>query len=126
MPTTSTEAYEMPEDRGLKYDDGKTPWHLMPWDALEAVAEVLAFGARKYAPRNWEKGIHHERLFAAAIRHLVAWHQQRREGESLPRDPESSLPILAHAACCVLFALALELRELREMQQFITRTTKEC
>lgn len=54
--------------------------------------------------RNWEKGMDFSRLFSAGQRHLIAWW----EGETI--DPESGLPHLAHAACCVLFLLALEKR----------------
>ena len=91
-------------EQGVKHDGGKLPWHLFPWDAGAAVVRVLQFGARKYADRNWEKGIPHSRTFSATIRHLTAWH----EGED--NDPETGESHLAHAVCEVLFALAFELR----------------
>lgn len=90
---------------GVKHDQGKAPWHLLPWDAVRQVVLVLAFGARKYAERNWEAGIAHSRTYAATIRHLTAWFQ---DGETA--DPETGLHPLAHAACEVLFALAFSLR----------------
>lgn len=89
---------------GVKADAGKDPWELAPWDALRAVVAVLAFGAGKYGARNWERGMAWSRLYSATIRHLTAWWQ----GEA--RDAETGLPHLAHAACCVLFLLAFELR----------------
>lgn len=89
---------------GRKADAGKDPWELAPWDALRAVVAVLAFGAGKYGARNWERGLAWSRLYAATIRHLTAWWQ----GEA--RDAETGLSHLAHAACCVLFLLAFELR----------------
>jgi hypothetical protein len=64
--------------------------------ALE-VAKVLAFGAEKYAPRNWEKGIKYSRLYASALRHAHAY----LSGEY--RDPETGLSHLAHFACCLMF-----------------------
>lgn len=89
---------------GRKDDEGKLPIDLLPFDALQEVARVLGFGARKYTRRNWEKGISYSRLFAAAHRHLWAWFQ----GEN--RDPETGLSHMAHAACCCLFLLAYEVR----------------
>jgi len=92
------------QEAGKKYDDGKMPWHLLPWAATERVVEVLAHGAGKYGPDNWRKVKPIDaRYFSAAMRHLMAW----RTGESL--DPDSGLPHLAHAACCVLFLLEDEL-----------------
>jgi hypothetical protein len=92
--------------QGIKHDQAKLPWHLLPYDAIEQVVKVLNFGANKYEDRNWEQGIAYSRLFAASQRHLTSWFQNRED-----LDPESNLNHLAHAACCVLFALALELRD---------------
>lgn len=84
---------------GLKFDDGKLPIHLLPFDALLAVTEVLQFGAKKYAPNNWRKGFVYSRLFRAAVGHLWSWWM----GDD--KDNETGLSHLAHAACCVLFLL---------------------
>ena len=89
---------------GRKDDTGKDPWHLLPFDAIRAVVKVLAFGAGKYAPRNWEKGMAWSRPYGALLRHLAAWW----EGECL--DPETGMSHLWHAACCVLFLVAYEIR----------------
>lgn len=86
-----------------KHDDGKPRCDLLPPAALLRVADVLGFGARKYAPHAWrEVPDGHRRYLAAALRHVFA----RMRGERL--DPESGLPHLAHAACCLLFALELD------------------
>jgi len=95
-----------PAPPARKADTGKAPWHLLPYDAIGAVVAVLGFGARKYAERNWERGLSHSRTFAATQRHLTDWFQL-----GLDRDPETGLHPLAHAACEVLFALAFALRE---------------
>lgn len=89
---------------GTKHDAGKVRLDLLPPDALLEIGRVLSFGAVKYAPRNWEEGIDHGRLYAAALRHLLAW-QQRED-----RDVETGLPHLAHAACCVMMLLSSSLR----------------
>ncbi len=87
----------------VKNDQDKPAAHLLPTVALEAIAQVLAFGARKYAPNGWRKVDKRTRYYGATLRHLFAWHR----GETL--DPESGLPHLAHAACSLLFLLESEL-----------------
>lgn len=87
---------------GLKFDADKPSLSLLPFDALEEVAKVLDFGARKYDAHNWRKGMEFSRLVSAALRHISAWNL----GED--NDPESGLNHLAHAACCILFLTALQ------------------
>jgi len=92
------------EPSGTKNDAGKPPIDLVPTDGIRAVAAVLAFGAKKYDRNNWRKGIITSRLYAAAMRHLMAWN----DGEDT--DPESGLPHLAHAACNIFFLLEQQAR----------------
>lgn len=91
-------------DAGRKDDTGKARLDLLPPELLLRVGEVLDFGARKYAPRNWEKGIAYSRVFAALQRHMWAWWA----GED--KDAETGLSHLAHAGCCLAFLLAFEER----------------
>lgn len=91
-------------DEGVKFDAGKPRWELLPFDAIDDVADVLRFGAGKYGAHNWSKGMAWGRLLGAALRHLGAW----ARGKNI--DNESQLPHLAHAACCVLMLLALTKR----------------
>ncbi len=91
---------------GFKTDTGKTPWHLFPWDAAVAVCTVMQIALSKYPKRNWEKGMDYSRLWDAAIRHLTAWHN----GENI--DPETKQSHLSHAACCVLFLISYEIRNI--------------
>lgn len=95
----------MDTPKGLKLDHGKLTYHLQD-DAAEAeMVAVLTFGAVKYDPGNWAHvEAAEDRYYDAARRHLAA----SRRGEIL--DPETNLATLAHAACCVHFLLALELR----------------
>jgi len=88
---------------GRKDDIQKAPWDLLPWGAVQAVVDVLEHGRRKYDADNWRNVPEpRRRYFAAMVRHMVAW----RRGEKL--DPESGFSHLAHAACCLLFLLELE------------------
>lgn len=88
---------------GLKADGAKPPVDLLSTAALLATAEVLGFGARKYATHNWRKGIEWSRVLAAAMRHIIAFNA----GQDL--DPETGLSHLAHASCCIMFLLEYQL-----------------
>jgi hypothetical protein len=87
---------------GTKFDDEKDRWDLLPLGAVRAVVQVLAYGAKKYAPDDWRKVPNaRRRYYAAGLRHLTAWWL------GSPIDKESGLPHLARAACCLLFLLEL-------------------
>jgi hypothetical protein len=90
---------------GIKHDQDKVRLDLLPTDAIEEIAKVLAHGANKYGHRNWEKGFTWSRLYGAVLRHLFAWFK----GED--KDPETGLSHLAHAGCNILFLLTFELRK---------------
>ncbi len=97
-----------PASNGMKYDGGKPRMDLLlsgcP-QALTQVAEILTFGAAKYAAHSWQtvpQG--DERYLAALLRHLTA----HAGGED--KDAESGMSHLAHAACNALFILELEAR----------------
>lgn len=89
-----------------KHDSGKDRWSLLPFDAISEVVKVLMFGANKYEAHNWSKGADWSRYFDATMRHMTAWWMRD------PHDPQSRLSHLAHAACCILFLIASELRNL--------------
>jgi len=82
---------------GLKYDQEKPRMDLLDPEFLEGLANVLTFGAQKYAAHNWRSGIALSRCIAAALRHLGAFNR----GEDV--DPESGYSHLYHAACCLMF-----------------------
>lgn len=91
---------------GIKYDGEKPKMHLLPPKAITEVAKVLTFGAQKYDEENWRKLDNLQaRYSSGALRHIFA----HLDGESL--DPESGLSHLAHAICCLVFKLEIELEE---------------
>ena len=83
---------------GLKFDQGKTRFGLLVPEFVRAVAEIVTFGAAKYAPNNWQH-VESERYVDALLRHIYAW----LEGEQV--DQESHLHHLAHAACNIMFLM---------------------
>jgi hypothetical protein len=85
---------------GIKYDDSKPDYSLIPPRALNDLVKVLTFGAKKYDRDNWKKVKNAEqRYFAAAQRHL--WAVARGE----THDMESGEHHYAHALCCLLYLL---------------------
>jgi hypothetical protein len=90
---------------GVKHDQQKIRWDLVPYDAVNEIAKVLTFGAAKYEARNWEKGMDWSRAFGALQRHLTRWFHGQ------DKDKETKLTHLANAGCCLFFLLAWELRQ---------------
>jgi hypothetical protein len=91
---------------GVKYDNDKPQWSLLPFKALGQVVEVLTYGAKKYAPDNWKKVPNaKQRYIDAGFRHLTAY----AAGEKL--DNETGKSHIAHAICCLLYLLAFEIGE---------------
>jgi hypothetical protein len=82
---------------GVKHDNGKLQWHLLPMRLLEGVVEVLMAGARKYAAWNWTRGMPYTRALNAAQRHINAF----SAGEDF--DQDSGQHHIDHALCCLIF-----------------------
>ena len=90
--------------RGVKFDQGKDRYDLVPPEIEEAIAKVLTFGASKYGDRNWEKGMNWGRAYAALRRHMGAWWGGEKN------DPETGMPHTWHAAGCIAFLVSFEAR----------------
>ena len=93
---------------GVKYDGDKPTMELLAPEFLIGTAEVLAYGKRKYAARNWEAGMRWGRPLGGLLRHICAW----MSGQDI--DPESGLHHLDHAACCLMFLRAYVARKIGE------------
>lgn len=93
----------MSDKKGMKFDDGKSRWDLLPLNIIEDVVKVLMIGAAKYEDYNWQDVVQEDmgeqRYFAAAMRHITAW----RSGEII--DEESGCHHLSHAMCCFIFLM---------------------
>ncbi len=100
------EGLQSKPQQGVKYDEDKLQWSLLPFRALKEVVAVLGFGAKKYAPDNWQRVPDAStRYVDAAFRHLTDWHLKER------LDGETGKSHLAHAICCLLFLLWFEQEE---------------
>jgi hypothetical protein len=82
---------------GDRYNNGKTRWSLIVWKALIPMIEVLEFGAKKYAPFNWTKGLKYTETCDSLLRHTHAF----LEGED--NDPESKLSHVGHILANAMF-----------------------
>jgi hypothetical protein len=89
---------------GIKHDQDKIRYDLIPLDALTEIAKVLTHGVGKYGERNWEGGMSWGRYIRATMHHLFKF----AVGED--RDPDSGYTHLACAGCNILFLIAYQLR----------------
>ncbi|BDR10695.1 DUF5664 domain-containing protein [Comamonas thiooxydans] len=100
-----------PHEPGAKLDAGKARPDLVLNGfprALLAVAEVAAYGARKYTEEGWRSVPDGRR------RYVAAKDRHRLQGAIEASDSESGLPHLAHEAWNALAALELALSALEQ------------
>lgn len=87
----------VPEDKAMRFNDGKLNWSLVHFDSLKPLVKVLMFGAKKYAPDNWKKGLNRTEILESMFRHLTAL----MDGET--HDPESGELHIGHIYCNAMF-----------------------
>jgi hypothetical protein len=98
--------------RGKKYDQGKNRVDLLDIRALEEIARVLTYGAKKYSEENWKLVPNlYRRYYGALLRHIFAW----MRGERV--DKETKITHLAHAGACILFLLGAEMSGIQKENQ---------
>ena len=85
----------------MKDQNKKNKYSILPIKMLEALSEVLTFGAEKYSPDNY-KDEPVEGYIDSMFRHYVAW----KNGEYY--DDESGLPHLYHMFANAGFIVCLE------------------
>lgn len=85
------------EEKALRYNEGKLKWSYVHFASLEPMVKVLEFGAEKYDPHNWKKGLDKTEILESSMRHLTAL----LDGEDI--DPESGLGHMGHIMCNAMF-----------------------
>lgn len=83
--------------QGLRYNQGKPRFDLLPRYAMSALARIMTRGAEKYAERNWEKGMSWGWVLASLKRHLDAYER----GEDF--EPESGELHMGHVMANAAF-----------------------
>ena len=89
--------WDQPQPKGLRYNNNKPRLDLLDAQALEGLAQVLTFGAQKYAAHNWRKGLSVSETIGSMLRHIAAI----QRGEDV--DPESGKPHIDHVGCNWMF-----------------------
>lgn len=84
-------------DSAARYNKNKPRWSLVDFKSVEPIVRVLEFGAMKYAPENWKKGLDKAELAESLLRHSMSL----ANGEE--NDPESGLPHIGHIMCNCMF-----------------------
>ena len=85
---------------GLKFDDDKLRYDLVPWKEFEEVVKVITEGAKRYSEYNWQKVEPKKRYWAAAMRHMIAW----ALGKRINRE-DFGCSHLSHAVVSLLFLM---------------------
>ena len=82
---------------GARFNEGKAKWGLVPQSALLPMVEVLEFGAKKYAPNNWKKGLSIVEICESMKRHLDDFM------ENIDKDTDRGLSHIGHIQCNAMF-----------------------
>ena len=93
------------KQKGIKFDDFKDDWTLLPYQPIVEVIKVLMCGACKYFRDNWQN-VERVRYEKALIRHATAY-VLKKEIE----DEDYGLHHLAHLICCALFLIWFDIQE---------------
>lgn len=90
--------------RAQRFNKGKLRLDLVPPEAIEALAEVIGYGAEKYDENDWMKGDKYSTTYASLQRHLLAWYK------GIDNDDESGMSHLSHAITNIAFLITYDRR----------------
>jgi hypothetical protein len=91
---------------GVRFDQGKLRFDLLPPDGIAELAKVYTVGAAKYADRNWEKGMNWSRILGSLFRHTFSF----MLGETY--DKETGCHHMAHATWNALALCVYSMRKI--------------
>jgi len=92
--------------------NGRGRYDLISPIALKALAIHMENGAKKYADRNWEKGLPLSRFLNSAIGHLRKYQEGRRSEDHLSASIYNSMAIIHTLEMIDRGALPAELNDL--------------
>lgn len=87
----------------LRYNEGKPPIHMVPVQAIMALAQLFAAGAKKYAPFNWAKGMAWSKCYDSLQRHAMKW----SEGQDFDEETQAHHMIAVAWNAIVLYCYHL-------------------
>lgn len=94
---------------------GKGSFDLMSTQGLLRLARWYELGAKKYAPRNWEKGMSISRYVSAAMRHLIKYMAGCDDEDHLSAVAWNVFSIMHHE---------VEIPEMQDLPKWQGRKTK--
>ena len=97
-----------PDGKGVKKDEGKLRYDLLPPRPLEELVRVYGIGAAKYGDYNYLRGMKWGRVISALYRHMEAW----RRGEE--RDQVDGQLHLSSVAWCAFTLMEYVFRGIGE------------
>jgi hypothetical protein len=89
------------ETGAVRDNDKEARYDLVPPVPLRKLSVHFGRGAKKYAERNWEKGIPFMRMYASTMRHMQAW----VSGEDIDQDETMKNPEHLVAALWNIYCL---------------------
>jgi hypothetical protein len=106
QPSTPVELATQQVSGGLRYDTGKLRLDLLPAEWELELARITTEGSKKYAPRNWEKGMAWSKMIGCFRRHVLKF----MLGEKY--DKETGCHHLGLAAWNLLALMSYDMRKL--------------
>lgn len=83
--------------KGDRFNETKPKWSLVDFESLEGMVKVLEFGATKYSPDNWKKGLYTKEIVESMLRHIFAFLNNE------DKDLESNQLHTDHILCNAMF-----------------------
>lgn len=106
------------DGKGLRFDEGKPRVDLIPGDAMLEIGSVYAYGCKKYAVRNWERGMPWSKCLGPLLRHLFKWMM----GQKYDNGPKGSGEMhIAMVAWNAIALLTYELRGIGEDDRLVSK-----
>ncbi len=107
------------DNKGLRYDDNKPRYDLIPPEAMDELALLYTIGAKKYAERNWERGMNWGKVFGSLMRHAWKW----MRGQEY--DEETGVHHMIHVAWNAIALYIYYVRKIGLDDRNIPRRTKK-
>lgn len=106
-------------DYTIKYDQNKPKLSQVPKEALDAVAEVMAYDTSKYGASTWNR-VEIQRYIDALARHLYSMQDIDENGREYinlaKKNEDSGIEHLYHLLCNAVYAAALYKRNQRRIK----------
>ncbi len=97
--------------------EGKPRLSLLSPFFIERIGQWSTLGAKKYSPRNWEKGSPFSRVLDSLERHVMKWKQGQRDEDHLAAIAWNAMAIIHYEAMIERGVLPAELDDMPRYAQ---------